>query len=111
MDTNKIQEELDLKKWYDSLKQNRDTCGEYAYCAYCQIDMENPCANAMLKSEEMAKKSAAKAKPASPKAKPAAKKETAVSADKEVAASVLEEPAKKAPAKKTSAKTKTSKSE
>lgn len=75
MDYKAKQEELDLKKWLESERQGKDTCGEYEYCACCDKDAEYPCARASEKKEgkKPAAKSAAKPAAAKSAAKPAAK--------------------------------------
>lgn len=41
-----LQHEMDVRKWIDSEKSSKDTCGTYEYCAYCAKQEETPCANA-----------------------------------------------------------------
>ena len=106
MDIKKLQQELDLKKWYESIKQQKDTCGTYSYCAYCDITLEDPCANAYVKQESVEQKAeAVEKKPARAKAEPKAKKapakkESAPKAKKAPAKKESAPKAKKAPAKK-----------
>lgn len=46
----KLQAEIDTDKFEQSLKQNRDLCGEYAeFCRFCDKNLKNPCASAYLK--------------------------------------------------------------
>ena len=44
-----IQREFDVIKWVDSEQAGRDTCGEYAFCAFCDKKKETPCAKAYNK--------------------------------------------------------------
>ena len=39
-----LQNKLDIKKWYDSQKANKDLCGAYDFCEKCDKSKENPCA-------------------------------------------------------------------
>ncbi len=64
MDKQERQQELDVRKWNDSVDKGFDTCGSYDYCAACDKSVEYPCATAEEKS----------AKPAKATKKPAAKK-------------------------------------
>lgn len=55
----KLQKELDEKKWLDSEKEGKDTCGKYAYCVFCNKDKQYPCAeakNIYLKGKKKSKK-------------------------------------------------------
>ncbi len=49
MDKQKLQYQLDMKKWYDSEYNHRDMCGSYDYCAFCDKQMALPCATAFEK--------------------------------------------------------------
>ncbi len=42
----KLQDELDVAKWYDSQKRDADACGSYDYCAKCDKEVIYPCAKA-----------------------------------------------------------------
>ena len=44
-----LQKELDLKKYNDSLLNNKDMCGEYDYCKYCNKNNSYPCAKSFNK--------------------------------------------------------------
>lgn len=55
MDTQKLQETLDIDKWLNSEKLRRDLCGEYDYCAYCENESEYPCAHAFIRMEDKLK--------------------------------------------------------
>ena len=45
-----MQQATDLQKYYGSIEEGYDLCGNYgSFCAYCNKDEENPCANAYLK--------------------------------------------------------------
>lgn len=41
-----LQNELDIKKWLDSEKENMDLCGTYDFCKGCNKEIEFPCAKA-----------------------------------------------------------------
>lgn len=41
-----IQAEFDIVKWLDSEAEGRDTCGEYAFCSFCDKKKTTPCAKA-----------------------------------------------------------------
>lgn len=45
----KLQNEIDIKKWLDSEKAKRDLCGNYLFCKYCDKSLANPCASAYKK--------------------------------------------------------------
>ncbi len=47
-----LQEKLDLRKWLDSEKNKKDMCGEYVYCAFCDLKATTPCATAFNKMKE-----------------------------------------------------------
>ena len=49
MDKVALQAKLDLQKWYDSQTMNRDMCGAYAFCVYCDKSVPLPCATAFEK--------------------------------------------------------------
>ena len=42
----KMQQKLDLRKWYKSEKLGTDACGTFDYCAKCDKEKENPCGKA-----------------------------------------------------------------
>lgn len=42
--TNKLQNELDIKKWLESEKAQKDLCSTYRFCSKCDKSLENPCA-------------------------------------------------------------------
>ena len=44
-----LQKELDLKKYNDSVLNNKDMCGQYDYCKYCNKDNSYPCAKSFNK--------------------------------------------------------------
>lgn len=44
-----LQKELDLKKYNDSVLNNKDMCGEYEYCKYCNKNNSYPCAKSFNK--------------------------------------------------------------
>ena len=46
-----LQAQLDLKKWLDSEKYQKDMCGMYDYCKYCDINDATPCATASIALE------------------------------------------------------------
>lgn len=71
-----FQAEFDLKKWIDSEKAGKDTCGDYDFCSFCDKTKPTPCAKAYTQSQKPAeaKKPQAKATKAAPKT--AAKKTT-----------------------------------
>lgn len=52
MDKIALQAKLDDQKWNDSVRNHRDMCGAYDYCAYCNKDIALPCATAYEKSQE-----------------------------------------------------------
>ena len=69
------QDQFDKIKWFDSMREGRDLCGSYEFCADCDKSQDYPCAFAFEKHGE--KKSVKAAKPAAKKTaakKPAAKK-------------------------------------
>lgn len=39
-----LQNKLDIQKWYDSQKANKDMCGSYDFCVKCDKSKEYPCA-------------------------------------------------------------------
>ena len=102
MEKTSLQNKLDIQKWLESENQQRDLCGEYEYCAYCEPSEEYPCAAAYEKCNELkaqnATPAAAHVAPVKIAAKPAAKKTTAKPAATKSAA------AKPAAAKTASAK-------
>ena len=99
----KKQQELDLRKWYDSEAAGHDKCGSYDYCAYCNNEIENPCDKAyeaMIASQK-AIAAAEVAEEVKEEAKPVAKKTPA----KKASATTAKKPAaKKTAAKKTATK-------
>lgn len=101
-DLKTLQEELDVKKWYESVKQRKDTCGTYSYCAYCAIMEEYPCARASLAEEKALGKTAPKTEKTNPRQKVSAEEKKAPAkktAEKEAPAE-KKTPAKKAATKK-----------
>ena len=44
-----LQVRLDQQKWIDSVNNNRDMCGAYDYCAFCDKKVDFPCATAYEK--------------------------------------------------------------
>lgn len=48
-DLKKLQDKLDLIKWFDSEDRRRDMCGTYSYCAFCNKYIPNPCAVSITK--------------------------------------------------------------
>lgn len=74
----KLQNEIDIKKWLDSEKAQRDLCGSYLFCKYCDKSLPNPCASAYksMKNANAAKPSVSKpvlSKPANKKVKKSSK--------------------------------------
>lgn len=63
-----LQGMIDLKKWYDSERWGRDTCGSYDFCAYCDKSADLPCATAYEKANLQSEtaKSEVKAKKKAP---------------------------------------------
>ena len=51
----KIQKEIDIKKWLESEEVNLDLCGTYPFCKYCNKELENPCSHAIKKMNEVEK--------------------------------------------------------
>ena len=47
-----LQAKLDLQKWLDSEKYQKDMCGMYDYCKYCDRSDATPCATASLALED-----------------------------------------------------------
>lgn len=47
-----LQEKLDIEKWNDSQVKGADTCGEYKFCKFCDMQEDMPCAKAYNKAEE-----------------------------------------------------------
>lgn len=43
------QEMLDRNKYFDSIALEKDTCGDYEYCKYCNKKNKYPCASAFDK--------------------------------------------------------------
>ncbi|MDD4839342.1 MAG: hypothetical protein PHE93_01555 [Clostridia bacterium] len=52
MKEKELQEHIDVAKWFLSEEKRFDMCGNYDYCAFCEMKEENPCANAMLRKEK-----------------------------------------------------------
>ena len=52
MDKFALQAKLDQQKWNDSVRNHRDMCGEYDYCAFCDKSVCAPCATAFEKMNE-----------------------------------------------------------
>ena len=52
MDKVALQAKLDEQKWDDSVKNHRDMCGAYDYCAFCDKSVDMPCATAFEKMNE-----------------------------------------------------------
>ena len=50
--TEELQGRLDVDKWLESEREERDLCGSYGYCAYCDKTEEFPCANAYVRMME-----------------------------------------------------------
>lgn len=50
--THELQEKFDVDKWLESEREQRDMCGSYAYCAYCDKSEDYPCANAYVRMTE-----------------------------------------------------------
>lgn len=46
MELCELQKILDEDKWEESIRQNRDVCGEFPYCKHCDRQAEFPCAQA-----------------------------------------------------------------
>lgn len=44
-----VQHNLDLKKYEDSERAGKDTCGTYDYCKYCSKKNKYPCAAAKIR--------------------------------------------------------------
>ncbi len=40
------QAKFDDVKWFDSIREGKDTCGTYAFCSACRKEQPNPCARA-----------------------------------------------------------------
>lgn len=51
----KIQHEFDLEKFFASKVANRDLCGSYEFCCYCNKSNKYPCAAAKQKFEGLRK--------------------------------------------------------
>ena len=52
MDKFALQAKLDEQKWNESVRNHRDMCGEYDYCAFCDKSVCAPCATAFEKMNE-----------------------------------------------------------
>ena len=50
-----LQAKLDLQKWLDSEKYQKDMCGMYDYCKYCDMADATPCATASIALEDATK--------------------------------------------------------
>lgn len=46
MDFKTEQDKFDRIKWFDSVKEGRDTCGTYEFCHCCKKEPMYPCARA-----------------------------------------------------------------
>ena len=46
MDFKAEQDRLDKIKWDDSMREGRDKCGTYDFCACCKKEAQYPCARA-----------------------------------------------------------------
>ena len=46
MNKKEIQNDLDIKKWLESEIVNRDLCGTYPFCEFCDKSLKFPCAEA-----------------------------------------------------------------
>ncbi len=51
MNRTELQAKLDLQKWLDSEKYQKDMCGMYDYCKYCDRNDATPCASASIALE------------------------------------------------------------
>lgn len=71
-----LQEKLDVEKWNDSQAKGVDTCGEYKFCKFCDMNEDMPCAKAYNKAEE-AEVDTTVAKEKKPATKKTAAKKTA----------------------------------
>lgn len=40
------QDQFDVLKWYDSIREGEDKCGSYEFCESCRKEEEYPCARA-----------------------------------------------------------------
>ena len=41
-----FQKDFDIRKWIESEQANKDLCGTYEFCAYCNKDLDLPCERA-----------------------------------------------------------------
>ncbi len=41
------QRKIDYDKWLESEKKQKDMCGSYDFCKYCDKKLKNPCARAV----------------------------------------------------------------
>lgn len=48
MDFKAEQDRLDKIKWDDSMREGRDKCGTYDFCACCKKEAQYPCARAAI---------------------------------------------------------------
>jgi len=46
IEISKFQSSFDMQKYYDSHNNGRNTCGEYAFCKFCEKSGENDCGKA-----------------------------------------------------------------
>ncbi len=54
--TNKdLQQELDVLKWDESIKNDTDMCGKMPYCPHCEMEPEFPCAKAYRRARKAQK--------------------------------------------------------
>ena len=57
-----LQGKLDEQKWFDSIKYDKDMCGEYDFCCVCNAKENTPCAKAYTRYKKMNKERRNKAK-------------------------------------------------
>lgn len=53
---------FDTRKWFDSIKNNKDMCGSYEFCVCCDKKEKLPCEIAYKKYTKMSKERRAVAK-------------------------------------------------
>lgn len=58
MDKISLQAKLDEQKWNDSVRNHRDMCGAYDFCAQCDKSLAFPCATAYEKTQKKAEQEA-----------------------------------------------------
>lgn len=44
----RMQNRIDVSKYYEGLKEDSDPCGSYDYCVNCNKDLMDPCARAQI---------------------------------------------------------------